>query len=303
MRRLSFLGVLVALYLGSVLSQQPKHQSADDGDYEFVQEVIEEENEHYGDAYDYDNPYVDERTYQAQQEELKKRQRQQEEQQRRIEEQRQEQIRNQREQAFEKEIQSMKDEAAKKAAIKQKKRDGKIVKQILRAAEREDHYKVLGLRNWEIGIPSLTIKVLPLSPAALMSIFRKDKETKREKPKEKFVIKTPALRLFHISEKKIRKAYRKLSREVHPDRNKDGSAEVAFIALENSASILSDSQLRQRYDEQCRLVRRQQRRYIQHLLSQSIGKVFNILYMVLKGAQRVLGPFSVPALIYGSILL
>jgi len=46
----------------------------------------------------------------------------------------------------------------------------------------------------------------------------------------------------------IKKAYRKLSRKYHPDKNQDDDAEERFIAVSNAYEVLSDEDARSVYD-------------------------------------------------------
>jgi curved DNA-binding protein len=46
----------------------------------------------------------------------------------------------------------------------------------------------------------------------------------------------------------IQRAYRKLARHHHPDVNKDPSAEARFKEISEAYDVLSDPELRQRYD-------------------------------------------------------
>ncbi|OCH95395.1 DnaJ-domain-containing protein [Obba rivulosa] len=50
------------------------------------------------------------------------------------------------------------------------------------------------------------------------------------------------------SEQDIRKAYKKLSRKYHPDKNKDADAEERFVEVAHAYEVLSDSTKRQIYD-------------------------------------------------------
>ena len=47
----------------------------------------------------------------------------------------------------------------------------------------------------------------------------------------------------------IKKAYRRLARELHPDTNKDPDAERRFKDANEAHAVLSDSSKRKQYDE------------------------------------------------------
>jgi hypothetical protein len=122
-----------------------------------------------------------------------------------------------REAAFTAEIAKM-TAKERKVACMQKKKDVRIVHRILRAANAKhaNHYAVLGLRNWELITSSCTFKLVSLA-------FR-----------------FPEVALFRISNEAIQEAYHILAMAVHPDKSRDGRAEEAFIAVENSAFILTE---------------------------------------------------------------
>lgn len=52
----------------------------------------------------------------------------------------------------------------------------------------------------------------------------------------------------NASDDEIKKAYRKLAKEYHPDRNKSPDAETKFKEISEAYEILSDSQKRAQYD-------------------------------------------------------
>ncbi|XP_066297311.1 dnaJ homolog subfamily C member 16-like [Branchiostoma lanceolatum] len=49
-------------------------------------------------------------------------------------------------------------------------------------------------------------------------------------------------------ERDVKKAYRRLSREWHPDKNKDPGAEQKFIEINQAYEVLSDTEKRSNYD-------------------------------------------------------
>jgi DnaJ domain len=247
---------------------------------EFVQQVLEEEAAHYGDRDD--NPYATDEQVRAQ-EEAEKRERSEQERLRKAEEQRlaheeADRIRRQREDAFEREVSKMNEQQAKKARQK-KRRDAKVVQRILRAAAREDHYAVLGLTNVDIRISARSFGI------------------------GRWAVRLPGLRLLHASSKDVKKAYRKLSVLVHPDRNRDGRANEAFIALEKSASILSDDALRNEYDEGIRRGREQRQKQATRAVTQTANALWQTTSRAVAVFRTVLGPFAFPVAVLGSLIV
>jgi hypothetical protein len=165
-----------------------------DDDYDYVQQVLDEHEDHYNDYYgETDELHEQEMRRQLEQEEerLQRREelkREQEQLQKEEEERIRKQRQREREEAFEAELQQMSAEK-QKAAKRQKRKDTRIVKRVLKAFQHERYYAVLGLRNWEISIPSTTIPI----------------------PKASFTL--PGFRLFHVSAAKIKKAYREKVRK------------------------------------------------------------------------------------------
>jgi len=228
----------------------------DDGD-EFVRQVLEEEEEHYGDTHEQPD------SQRAEEARLEKEafKRAEEE---RIAQELAEQVRLQREAEFEAELARMNEEQ-QKAAKKQKRNDARIVRQVLKADRKKRLYGVLGLRNFDIHIGPLT--------------------------------------LFRADTSAIRRAYRTRARAVHPDRNRDGRAQEAFIAVENAASILSDEEQRELYDEEVRLARQLQRKEMKqaaNTVKNTIGKYLNRVTWVFR---RIFGPFATPIFILGCLMI
>jgi hypothetical protein len=256
---------------------------AQDDDYDFVREVLEEDKDNYDDDITDDDDVNDQEPAPETREEEMHRKRKEAELKRKEDEERiawekAERIQEEREAAFAADVAKMTDEQ-QKVARKQKKKDARIVRKILRAAKNDNHYAVLGLRNWELQTPSRTIKLVSL------------------------VFRLPGFAFFHISPKDIKKAYRKLAMTVHPDKNLDGRATEAFIAVENSASILTDETKRIEYDEMIREIWRERRELTRKRVFESVDGTLRFSRQIVQVFRRVLGPFALPVVILGALLI
>ncbi|WP_316293890.1 DnaJ domain-containing protein, partial [Clavibacter michiganensis] len=52
-----------------------------------------------------------------------------------------------------------------------------------------------------------------------------------------------------VSEADLKKAYRKLARQYHPDSNPDPSAEARFKEISEAHAVLADKEQRKEYDQ------------------------------------------------------
>ena len=263
-----YLLLLLLAFLGVTSCQYQSDTDYDD----YVKEVLEEDYRNDEDYYD--NPYDDF----DREELLRKKQEAKLAEEERLKAEQAEKEAREREAKFEAELSRMSAEK-KKAAKRQKKRDTKIVKQVIKAAKQENHYAVLGLRNWEISINPRSISIGP----------------------KQFTI--PGFKLFHISPSKIKKAYRNRGKMTHPDKNRDGHANEAFIAVENSASLLSDEKLREEYDKQLRQLHIQQRQKASRIAAEIRDTGVGAIMKTTRLFRSVLGPFALPVFILGALII
>jgi len=236
---------------------------------DYVKQVLEED---YRNDSHYKNSYIsdaDEERLQRNKEEAEERPKQEEV----------KKLEREREMQFEKELSRM-SEDKKKAAIKQKKSDARIVRKVLKAAENENHYSVLGLSGIDLKIPSQSISLGP-----------------------KLKLKIPGFHLFHATPSKIKKAYRTRSKAVHPDKNRDCRAKEAFVAVENSASILSDERLRKQYDDALHARRLKKQQAVTGKIGRVIGLITRSFKSGFNVVRRILGPFAFPVLILGALVI
>ncbi|CAJ1959098.1 unnamed protein product [Cylindrotheca closterium] len=254
-----------------------------DSDYDYVKEVLEEEQQHYGD--DYNNN--DDRTQESKEELLRKQQEQAKAHQEEQDRLRAEKLAQERERSFQKELARL-DEEQRKKALKQKKKDTKLVKTILKWSQQSsipdpktgaiqvpDFYKILGLRNWNLYLPAKKIEAGPI----------------------KFTF--PGVTLKKTSQKDIRKAFRLRTKMVHPDKNKDGFAHEAFLAVEHAASVLSDETSRKQYDLQLQAWQKAHWEQQQEV----VMRVWRTIRNTMKAISSVLGPFATPIFILTALII
>jgi hypothetical protein len=264
---------LVAFILLSSIAFASAHDDYDD----YVKEVLEEDQQDHYDGYMYEDDHAS-----SYQENL--RQQEEDSEQRRaakqegLEQEKVDRVAQEREEAFEKELAKM-DKEKQKAAIRQKKKDAKLVRSILKAAENDRHYSVLGIHNWQLRIP----------PREFHLAGKK--------------VSIPGVTVKHTTTKDIRKAYRNRALAVHPDKNRDGLAVQAFVAVENSASILSDEKLRQQYDQEMKLVAMQRRAESKKVIAGALDSVKRFGSKIAWIFRKVLGPFATPVLIILALLI
>jgi DNA mismatch repair ATPase MutL len=178
-----------------------------------------------------------------------------------------------------------KEDHATKNLIHQRKRDAKIVHRILKESQSNNHYEVLGLRNFalpKLRIPKLTITIIP----------------------RQFTLNITAIDVFRISENKIKKAYRDMAKLVHPDKNKDPRAVEAFLLVEKSAAILLNATTRAEYDMLMQYQQHRQRAKLYLQIRQGIERSLRILSAVLRTGTKVfrLGPLTMPVVILVALI-
>lgn len=223
----------------------------DDDDMQYVRQVL---NEHENDN-PYDNAYSTEEDYQRHQQESRQRQAQQAQEtaHRRAEE---------REAAFEQQLSQLASSQDRKRARQQKRQDARIVQRILQAFSRQDYYAILGLARRA----AVSRRVPPWIPQQVLP---------------------PMCRA--ISKADIKHAYRNMGKRVHPDKNRDGRAEQAFVALEEALTVLYDDARRQAYDQECLKTNRGRVK-----IHPILRRTHRVLAQTVGTARKFVGPFAVP---------
>jgi DnaJ domain len=286
-RRDRFTFVLWLLFLGSSITTL-SHAFEEHDDY--VRQVIEEDQQHYGgeDEYYYDEYYyhADENIYDPNEEEESSEEPVMTEEERYLREQERlaqaqaDRIAAERERQFQAELDRM-DEEQQKKALQQKKRDHRKVQRALRAAQRGDLYGILGMINWNLKLPSKRIQL----------------------PGSSIGFTIPGITLKETTEKDIRKQFRVQARLLHPDKNKDGRAQEAFMAVEAAAAILSDPDQRAAYDQAMQQKRAERMAANKKLVSAASKSMWSVSSQVVKTAHTLLGPFFTSVMILLAIII
>jgi hypothetical protein len=286
----------------AVAQEHATKTDPDDVEDEYLRAVLEEERQQHMQQNPYDNAYSDEADYQAYQEKLERRAQEEElrlaTEKERLEKQELLRIQQEREAAFERELQMAATEQHKKKLQQQRRKDHALVRQVRRAAQRGDLYRVLGLRNWQFQMGGWCWNIPWFFwPRKLRN------EKKNDKKNSKCLVKFPTWRVFGISSQDIRRAYRARALLVHPDKNRDARAQEAFVAVEEAAGVLTNEATRKDYDAMVTKDRKERLVQWQHRVQQLVHVVSGNVRRILKVMRTVLGPFTVPILVLGGILI
>jgi DnaJ domain len=288
-------------------------EDVDIDDDEYLRAVLEEERQQHSQQNPYDNAYSDESDFQAYQEQLNRRAQEAEMRQRaedeRLKKEQLLRIQHEREAALERELQTAATAQQKKLLQKQRRQDHAVVANVCRASQRGDLYAVLGLRNWqflEFGGWCWNMNILPIWfwPRR----FRRRNSSNNNNMnmnmnKDKCIIRFPTWQVLRISSQRIRRAYRARALRVHPDKNRDARAPEAFVAVEEAASVLTNEAARKDYDASVNRAREQRLLHWQHRVQQLVQVTSRMVHGILIAMRKVLGPFTVPILIIGGILI
>jgi len=104
----------------------------------------------------------------------------------------------------------------------------------------------------------------------------------------------------HITTPQIKKSYRNLSKSIHPDKNKSPLAENAFALLQTANEILTDTDLRRKYDVKIEVYEVNRN----HAISESLGRGAAVVWGVFGGMVGVLvGPVGRILVVLGVLVL
>lgn len=262
-----FLALIIVVFATLTLAV-----AVDDDDYDYVKEVLEDDQRHYAEP-------EDSQSYQEQQRikaEEAARQRQAEAE--RIENEKADRLASQREEEFLNDLKKMNEEQKKKA-LRQKRKDAKVVRSVLKAAKNNNLYGVLGMKNWNVRIPERQMSIAGIK------------------------LKLPGFTFKQTTIKDVRRAFRVRTKQVHPDKNRDGRAQEAFIALENASSILSDEKQKAIYDEEYKRIQLENRSRSKAMAFKSISMVYGTFAKTFLAMKTVLGPFMTPVIVIGALII
>lgn len=270
--RTKLVSVVLLVILATLVSTAKAEDDA------MLRELLEEqqrlEEERFNeDGHQYDDDYI----RQQEQEQLHREQLRREESaaaEERVIAQERERIRQRREAEFEANLARMNEEQ-RKEALRQKKKDAKVVNAILKAFVNQNYYAVLGLRDLDLTIGPIRLFSYQIGP---YTFFRPDA-------------------------KQIKKAYRGRAMITHPDKNRDGRAQEAFVAVEESASVLGDERMRAEYDSSRHAARLEQRAKVMAIIQMGILLVRQQVSRVVWIFRNLLGPFATPILILGGLII
>lgn len=160
-------------------------------------------------------------------------------------------------------------------------RDERVVRRVLAASAKGEYYRVLGMReNWELDVS-----------------FGGGNDEYGVGRRRRWIV--PILR---AGPKRVKRAYRRRSLSVHPDKNGDPRAAEAFDALERAASVLLDEESRRRYDGRLRETRRQRRAVWAERCGRTWDAVAGVVARVVRIVRRIAGPFAVPIVVLGVLI-
>ncbi|GMH76204.1 hypothetical protein TrLO_g4028 [Triparma laevis f. longispina] len=96
----------------------------------------------------------------------------------------------------------------------------------------------------------------------------------------------------NVSVKQVKKAYRNLSKRIHPDKNKDVRAEDAFDMLQEANEVLSDAESKKAYDRKLELTKRSNREENLENAQDMAENAFKKTSLFMKLISKLLGPFA-----------
>jgi len=95
-----------------------------------------------------------------------------------------------------------------------------------------------------------------------------------------------------------------MGKQIHPDKNSDGRADQAFVAVDEAYNLLSDPQARESYHESWSLEQSSQPWLHRH---EKVGKIITATHTVVSRTagivSKVVGPFSVPVSILAVVFV